>query len=288
MGNVIKNHKICLLGLFFYCFCCCLLIFNKQAHAATKQSPADTLFLTATQHQQTGNYKQAETEYQQLLALGIAHHAVEYHLGMLNWQTQQKALALVHLLRSDLLHHTPQAQLGIQTLREEFLKQPNEYVNNLKPIGMSHELALSLWRLPVLKISGITGFLGVVFLIIYLVTTKSRSRTMLGILSTCCVLLCLAALFMNLWCEYLLHAEQPAVVTLKCVLKNGPDDRYGTLGELNPGQEIIATDKQGQGYIGILLQGNQQASIEARCIEILTNPYLASSEPNKNAILQAP
>jgi len=223
------------------------------------QVTPDEIFQNAVRNELEGNPQQAQSEWEKLVQSGLHNADVEFDLGTSYAQTGDFGPAILHLRRASLLRPSADITANLQLVRERLLQRnPGKSSES----SLVSDLASFLIRMPLEWILGAALIAAAAFMFMRYGPWALRTRP-IGVGFSLSVTLVVVASALLAVRAFALDGKPAVVVMKRAAAKNGPDERFKTLAELVPGEELwlLPSKEASLGFIAVQLVGGETAYV---------------------------
>lgn len=226
---------------------------------AASQVTPEEIYQNAVRNELEGNPQQAQSEWEKLAQSGLRNADVEFDLGTSYAQTGDYGSAILHLRRASLLRPSADISANLQLTRERLLKQNPGKTSESSLVS---DLASLLVRTPLEWILGAGLVLASLLAFLRYGPRHVGARAVsLGFAVSAAVALLAGTLIAVR--SFALDGKPAVVVMKRTAAKNGPDERFKTLAELVPGEELwlLPGKEASLGFIAVQLVSGETAYV---------------------------
>jgi tetratricopeptide (TPR) repeat protein len=237
-----------------------MLLLSLFLMVSDAKMPQETFAAGVRAHLE-GNYAEAQSAWEKLAQTGLRSADIEYNLGTSYAESGDLGSAMLHLRRAALLRSNADISANLQLVREKFLQQnPGKKAES----SLLSDLATSLVRAPLELMLGVSLLFASALAFWRFGPRPARSQTVMALFVGAAALALVSgalAGIRRLW----LDGKPAAVVMKRTPAKNGADERFKTLAELVPGEELwlLPNQESTLGYAAVQLAGGETAYVDA-------------------------
>lgn len=244
--------------------CMMLAVFSSAGLAGTAATAA---YNRANQLYEQGKYKEAISEYRQILDSGIENGYVYYNLGNACFQTKQLGQAILAYERASRL-----------IPRDEDVRSNLEYIRLLtvdkieapQPGWISHLFSGLLGLLSLSEVAVLAWMLYVLFISMAIILVLTRGRRVREFLmqagAVALVLLILAGTLLSLKIRAAESTRQAIVMAPKVEARSGPGEEYTKMFTLHEGAKVKIRQSR-EGWHLVSIPGGTGGWVEANAVE---------------------
>lgn len=239
------------------------LLLTQTPPPLSEPKSAQALFEQAARAELDGRGDEARAMWHKVAA-NVHNADVEYNLGTSYGNAGDFGLAVLHLKRAQLLRPSTEAAQNLQRVREKFLEANP---GRARELSLLADIADNLVRVPLgLFFAAAAALAAVCAVLRFGAPPRGGAAVLVGLNVGLGVATMSAAL---LAVRYHYHdVRAPAVIVKRTAAKGGPDERFKTVAELPPGEEVRLRDEAGAlGFVAIELSNGQLAYVTSSHIQ---------------------
>ncbi len=222
----------------------------------------DTRFTDAARLQLESRQPEAQKIYESLAEGGLRNADVEYNLGTSYGEQNELGQAILHLERAKRLRNAADIDHNLVQLRERVLEQQK----GTRETALLADLAEGAGHLPLAAVGG--GLL-VALAVAWLAWVLRRSPSV-GAIAVVLAVLCALVLGLHADRYYYTFKRPSAVVIKRAAAREGPDERFRPLLELQSGEEVrLVPQQDAPGFSAVVLPSGSVAFVpEGSCVKV--------------------